>query len=209
MNCKRLRLHIWHAYSTNDALLNDTKVNELVTLTFTFVLKITFSDSVAAGGIVFHKHTLIFGFISWWNIPIPVFWNSFKGTTRRVTSAHMWNSCHPVLSTMGESIDLASASTLFSSNDSLSPPPGTSMTAPSSMKVSLRSEEMPKLILLYKDLIVKCVDAYQLLPSLFDVLTQGMWLINICSSFFLWSWWIWCNWMLGSVQICCKGGGLT
>ena len=62
MNHKRKRLHIWHAYSTNDALSNDTKVNDLVTLTLTFLLKKTFSesDSVAAGGIVFHKHTLIF-----------------------------------------------------------------------------------------------------------------------------------------------------
>ena len=53
-------LHIWHAYSNNDSLSNDTKVNDLVTLTLTFVLKIAFSDYVAAGGIVFHTHTLIF-----------------------------------------------------------------------------------------------------------------------------------------------------
>ena len=32
----------------------DTKVNDLVTVTF--VLKIAFSDVVAIGGIVFHKH---------------------------------------------------------------------------------------------------------------------------------------------------------
>ena len=55
----RYRLHIWHTYSNNDALSNVTKVNDLVSLTLTFVLKIAFSDSVAAGGIVFHKHILI------------------------------------------------------------------------------------------------------------------------------------------------------
>ena len=32
----------WHAYSTNDALSNDTKVNDLVTLNSTFALKIAF-----------------------------------------------------------------------------------------------------------------------------------------------------------------------
>ena len=37
-----------------------TKVSDLVTLTLTFVLKIAFSDYVAASGIVFHKYTLIF-----------------------------------------------------------------------------------------------------------------------------------------------------
>ena len=34
--------HIWHAYSTNEALSNDTKVNDLVTLTLTLKLKIAF-----------------------------------------------------------------------------------------------------------------------------------------------------------------------
>ena len=33
---------MWHAYSNNDTLANDTKVNDLVTLTLTFVLKIAF-----------------------------------------------------------------------------------------------------------------------------------------------------------------------
>ena len=33
---------IWHAYSTNDALSNDTKVNDIVTLTSTLKLKIAF-----------------------------------------------------------------------------------------------------------------------------------------------------------------------
>ena len=42
----------------NDAPLNDTKINDLLTLTF--VLKIAFSDFVATGGIVFHKHMYFF-----------------------------------------------------------------------------------------------------------------------------------------------------
>ena len=47
---------MWHAYSTStcSALSNDTKVNDLVTLTMTFMLKIAFSDFVASG--VFHKY---------------------------------------------------------------------------------------------------------------------------------------------------------
>ena len=32
-NLNRKRLHIWHAYSTNDTLLNDTKVDDLMFLT--------------------------------------------------------------------------------------------------------------------------------------------------------------------------------
>ena len=55
----RRRLHIWHAYSTNDALSNDTKVNYLVIVTLIFVLKIAFPDFVVAGGIVFHKHMFL------------------------------------------------------------------------------------------------------------------------------------------------------
>ena len=39
---------------TSDALSIDTKVNDIVTLTLTFVLKIAFLDFVACGGIVFH-----------------------------------------------------------------------------------------------------------------------------------------------------------
>ena len=35
-----LRLHIWHAYSTKETLSKDTKVNDLVTMTVTFILKI-------------------------------------------------------------------------------------------------------------------------------------------------------------------------
>ena len=34
----------------------DTKVNDLVTLTVTFMLKIAFSGFVSVGGILFHKH---------------------------------------------------------------------------------------------------------------------------------------------------------
>ena len=45
-----------HAYSTYDAVSSDTKVNNLVTLTSTFVLKIAFSAFVSARSIVFHKH---------------------------------------------------------------------------------------------------------------------------------------------------------
>ena len=52
----RYKLHIWHAYSNNDGFSNDNKVNDLLTLTLTSMLKIAFSDSVASGGIVFHKH---------------------------------------------------------------------------------------------------------------------------------------------------------
>ena len=49
MNRKRKRLHIWHAYSTNDALSNDTKVNDLVTLNLTLKLKIAFSTWLSLG----------------------------------------------------------------------------------------------------------------------------------------------------------------
>ena len=51
---------MWHAHSTNDALSNDTKVNDFVTFTFDLRAKNSFFQNVAAGGIVFHKHTLIF-----------------------------------------------------------------------------------------------------------------------------------------------------
>ena len=51
-----------HAYSSNDTLSNDTKVNDLVTLTLTLKLKIAFWTSLPPGAytIVFHKHTFIF-----------------------------------------------------------------------------------------------------------------------------------------------------
>ena len=58
------RLHIWHAYWTNDALSKDTKVNDLLTLTLTFVLKIAFSEIFADGAIVFHEH-MYFCCYSW------------------------------------------------------------------------------------------------------------------------------------------------
>ena len=38
-NIEPLEVETWHAYSTNDALSNDAKVNDIVTLTFTFALK--------------------------------------------------------------------------------------------------------------------------------------------------------------------------
>ena len=41
---ERWKLYICHAYSTNEALPNDTKVNDLVTFTVTFMLKIPFLD---------------------------------------------------------------------------------------------------------------------------------------------------------------------
>ena len=43
LNFKRLKLHFWYAYSTNDSPSNDTKIDGLVTLTVTFMLVITFS----------------------------------------------------------------------------------------------------------------------------------------------------------------------
>ena len=44
-----------YTYSTYDALSNETKDNDLVTLTLSLGLKIAFSDFLAAGCIVFHK----------------------------------------------------------------------------------------------------------------------------------------------------------
>ena len=46
------RFHILHAYSTYDALSNDTNVDDLVTLTLTLCSKNSFLGFVAAGGIV-------------------------------------------------------------------------------------------------------------------------------------------------------------
>ena len=45
---------MWHAYSTNDALPYDIKVNDIVTLSFDFDLeaKNSFFDFVASGGIL-------------------------------------------------------------------------------------------------------------------------------------------------------------
>ena len=47
------RLYIWHAYSTNDAISNDTKVNDLVTLSLTFMLKKSSLGLCCHRGIVF------------------------------------------------------------------------------------------------------------------------------------------------------------
>ena len=41
--------HIWHTYSTNNAISNDTKVDDLVTLSITFELQI--HDFTATRGI--------------------------------------------------------------------------------------------------------------------------------------------------------------
>ena len=43
-----------------DALLSEIKVNDLVTLTLTFMLNIAFSGFVATRGIVFHKYIFCF-----------------------------------------------------------------------------------------------------------------------------------------------------
>ena len=56
LNLSRWRLHIWHAYTTNDALSNDNKFNDVVTLTFVFIILVAFLDFVAAGGLMFYKH---------------------------------------------------------------------------------------------------------------------------------------------------------
>ena len=58
MRYKRLRLHIWHAHSTNNALSNDTKVNDLITMTDLRAKNSFFSYFVATGAIVFcHRYT--------------------------------------------------------------------------------------------------------------------------------------------------------
>ena len=59
LNQKRERLHIRHTYprySTNETLSSDTKVNDLVTLTLTFILKMTVLDFVAVGVLQTLKH---------------------------------------------------------------------------------------------------------------------------------------------------------
>ena len=43
------RIYILHAYSTNDALSNDIKVNDLVTLTLILNLKIAFGTFLPPG----------------------------------------------------------------------------------------------------------------------------------------------------------------
>ena len=54
--------YIWQAYSTNDSLLNDTKVNDLVTLTLTLTLRNNFLGLCCRLGIVLHKFILIFSY---------------------------------------------------------------------------------------------------------------------------------------------------
>ena len=49
LNLMRQRLHTWYAYSTNDALSNNTKVNDLVSSTF--LLEIVFKFSCLQGKI--------------------------------------------------------------------------------------------------------------------------------------------------------------
>ena len=48
--------HIWHPYCTNDALSNDTNVNDLVTLTLTLKLKIAFWILLPPGHSVSQTH---------------------------------------------------------------------------------------------------------------------------------------------------------
>ena len=58
----RKRLHISHAYSTNDALSNDTKVNDLVTLTLTLKLKIAFWTLLSPGAYCFTNTPWFFSY---------------------------------------------------------------------------------------------------------------------------------------------------
>ena len=75
MNRKRLRLRILHAYSTNDALSNDSKVNDLVALTVTFTLKIAFTDICFGVCLVISLHKLV-GFRD----PFLIHWTIFRTT---------------------------------------------------------------------------------------------------------------------------------
>ena len=43
---------------TNETLSNDTRVNDLVTLTVSFILKIVNLDFLPPGAFMFHKHIL-------------------------------------------------------------------------------------------------------------------------------------------------------
>ena len=49
LNSKRKILHSWHAYSTSYTHSNDTKVNDLVTLTLTLKLKLASWTSLLPG----------------------------------------------------------------------------------------------------------------------------------------------------------------
>ena len=53
MNFERYRIHVQHVFSTNDELSNNTKVNDLVTLTLIFMLDVTL-----APGQIFHVYIL-------------------------------------------------------------------------------------------------------------------------------------------------------
>ena len=55
-------------FGTNDALSNDTKVNDIVTLTLTIALKIAFLDFVAAGGIVSVSQAHLDFSYNYWNV---------------------------------------------------------------------------------------------------------------------------------------------
>ena len=56
---KKKTLRIWHSYSINKNLSNDTKVNDLVTLTMTFKLKNSHFGLDSSGEFVLHKHILL------------------------------------------------------------------------------------------------------------------------------------------------------
>ena len=64
MNRKRYRLDISHAYSTNETLSNDTKDNDLVTLTMPFILKITNFGFCCRRGICVSQTHPIYPFMS-------------------------------------------------------------------------------------------------------------------------------------------------
>ena len=49
--CLNYAAHIWHAYSTNDALSNGTNVNDICDLDFDLEAKNSFLDFVVVGGI--------------------------------------------------------------------------------------------------------------------------------------------------------------
>ena len=59
-NQRRYSLHIWHVYSTNDAISNGTKVYD-----FDLCAKNNFYVFVANRGIVFHRH--MYFFVYWCN----------------------------------------------------------------------------------------------------------------------------------------------
>ena len=48
-----------NAYSTNETLSNDTKINKHMALSFSSIIKINVLDFVGAGALVFLKHILL------------------------------------------------------------------------------------------------------------------------------------------------------